>query len=91
MAENKSIPKVLVIDDSELIHRLLEARLQGENLELHFATSPEEGFKKAKLLKPDVILLDILMPDSSMNGFELLAKLKEDNETQNIAVIISAE
>ena len=88
MAENKSIPKVLAIDDSELIHRLLEARLQGENLELHFATSPEEGFKKAKLLKPDVILLDIFMPDSSMNGFELLAKLKEDNETQNIAVII---
>ena len=88
MAENKSIPKVLAIDDSELIHRLLEARLQGENLELHFATSSEEGFNKAKLLKPDVILLDILMPDSSMNGFELLAKLKEDNETQNIAVII---
>ena len=88
MAEIKSIPKVLVIDDSELIHRLLEARLQGENLELHFATSSEEGFNKAKLLKPDVILLDILMPDSSMNGFELLAKLKEDNETQNIAVII---
>ena len=88
MAENKSIPKVLAIDDSELIHRLLEARLQGENLELHFATNSEEGFNKAKLLKPDVILLDIFMPDSSMNGFELLAKLKEDNETQNIAVII---
>ena len=85
MAENKSIPKVLAIDDSELIHRLLEARLQGENLELHSATSSEEGLKKAKLLQPEVVLLDIGL--EGMNGFELLTKLKEDNETQNIAVI----
>ena len=85
MAENKSIPKVLAIDDSELSHRLLEARLQGENLELHSATSSEEGLKKAKLLQPEVVLLDIGL--EGMNGFELLTKLKEDNETQNIAVI----
>ena len=85
MAENQSIPKVLAIDDSELIHRLLEARLQGENLELHSATSSEEGLKKAKLLQPEVVLLDIGL--EGMNGFELLTKLKEDNETQNIAVI----
>ena len=85
MTQNKIIPKVLAIDDSELIHRLLEARLQGEDLELHSATSSEEGLKKARALKPELILLDISM--EGMNGFELLDKLKEDIETQNIAVI----
>ena len=85
MTQNKIIPKVLAIDDSELIHRLLEARLQGEDLELHSATSSEEGLQKARALKPELILLDISM--EGMNGFELLDKLKEDIETQNIAVI----
>lgn len=85
MAQNKIIPKVLAIDDSELIHRLLEARLQGEDLELHSATSSEEGLQKARALKPELILLDISM--EGMNGFELLDKLKEDTGTQNIAVI----
>ena len=85
MTQNKIIPKVLAIDDSELIHRLLEARLQGEDLELHSAISSEEGLQKARALKPELILLDISM--EGMNGFELLDKLKEDIETQNIAVI----
>ena len=85
MVQNKIIPKVLAIDDSELIHRLLEARLQGEDLELHSATSSEEGLQKARALKPELILLDISM--EGMNGFELLDKLKEDTGTQNIAVI----
>ena len=85
MVQNKILPKVLAIDDSELIHRLLEARLQGEDLELHSATSSEEGLQKARALKPELILLDISM--EGMNGFELLDKLKEDIETQNIAVI----
>jgi two-component system, cell cycle response regulator len=85
VVQNKIIPKVLAIDDSELIHRLLEARLQGEDLELHSATSSEEGLQKARALKPELILLDISM--EGMNGFELLDKLKEDTGTQNIAVI----
>lgn len=46
MDEENQTPSVLVIDDSELIHRLLETRLQGERLVLHFATSSEVGLKK---------------------------------------------
>ena len=70
MAEENPIPRLLAIDDSELIHRLLETRLQGERLELHGATSSEDGLKKSKSLKPEVILLDIAI--DGMNGFELL-------------------
>ena len=86
MVEENQIPTVLVIDDSELIHRLLETRLQGERLVLDFATSSEVGLKKAIELNPDIILLDIAL-EQGMNGFELLEKLKEDPRTRNIAVI----
>jgi diguanylate cyclase (GGDEF)-like protein len=85
MDEENPIPRVLAIDDSELIQRLLETRLRGERLELHSARSSEEGLQKAKVLKPEVILLDIGL--DGMNGFQLLEKLKEDSETRNIAVI----
>lgn len=85
MVDENPTPTVLAIDDSELIHRLLKTRLQGERLELHNATSSADGLKKAIALNPDVILLDIAM--DGMNGFELLEKLKEDPRTRNIAVI----
>lgn len=85
MVDENPTPTVLAIDDSELIHRLLQTRLQGERLELHNATSSADGLKKAVALNPDIILLDIAM--DGMNGFELLEKLKEDPRTRNIAVI----
>ena len=85
MVDENPTPTVLAIDDSELIHRLLKTRLQGERLELHNATSSADGLKKAVALNPDIILLDIAM--DGMNGFELLEKLKEDPRTRNIAVI----
>ncbi|MSR33449.1 MAG: diguanylate cyclase [Phycisphaerales bacterium] len=88
MVEENQIPIVLVIDDSELIHRLLETRLQGEHLVLHFTKSSDEGFKKAVEKNPDLILLDVEM--EGMDGFGLLEKLKEDPRTRNIAVIFIA-
>jgi len=80
-----SIPKLLVIDDSELIHRLLRVRLQHERIEIHSALSAAEGLRQARILKPEVILLDIEMDD--MDGFEVLSHLKSDPDTQQIAVI----
>ena len=86
MAEENPTPIVLAIDDTELVHRLLKIYLQGENLELHSATSCEEGFNKIIVLNPDLILLDIIMDDT--DGFEFLKKLKQDPRTQNISVIL---
>ncbi|MBX3354076.1 MAG: diguanylate cyclase [Phycisphaeraceae bacterium] len=80
-----SVPKLLVIDDSELIHRLLRVRLQHERIEIHSAMSAMEGLRMARLLRPEVILLDIEMDE--MDGFEVLSRLKSDPETQQIAVI----
>ena len=80
-----NLPKILLVDDSELIHRLLRVRLQNERFDLHSATSSVDGLLMAKSIKPDVILLDIDMP--KMDGFEFITRLKSDPETQEISVI----
>ena len=85
MVDEPTIPKLLVIDDSELIHRLLRVRLQHERIEIHCALTATEGLRLAKELQPEVILLDIEMEE--MDGFQVLDRLKADPETQQIAVI----
>jgi two-component system, cell cycle response regulator len=77
--------RLLAIDDSTMIHRLLKARLKSERLEIHSASSGEQGLQSARTLFPDVILLDVDMPE--MDGFEVLAKLKGDPRTHDIPVI----
>ena len=76
---------MLVIDDSDLVHRLLRARLKHERIELKSAIGGEEGLRMAREIKPELILLDIELED--LDGFEVLARLKADPETHDIAVI----
>ena len=80
------LPKLLAIDDSELIHKILRVRLQHEQLEVLSALSGGDGIRMAKELRPEVILLDIELGD--MTGFEVLEKLKADPETRDIAVML---
>ena len=82
---DQSPPIVLAIDDSELVHRLLRARLRHERIQLHSVSNAQSGIEMAETLQPDVILLDIELED--MDGFEALARLKANPATQNIAVI----
>jgi len=79
-------PRLLAIDDSTMIHRLLKARLKGERLEIHCATGGRQGLEAARTLLPEVILLDILMDD--LDGFQVLSALKNDVLTHDIPVII---
>ena len=83
--QSSSLPKVLAIDDSELIHRLLRVRLQHEQIELHGSMVAVRGLEMARELQPDVILLDIEM--EGMDGFEVLQALKSDVDLQDIPVI----
>lgn len=78
-------PRVLLIDDSELMHRLLRSRLQLEQVEIHCVSDGEAGLELALKLQPDVILLDIDL--QGIDGFEVLQRLKEDARTRDIAVI----
>jgi len=81
-----STPQVLVIDDSEDVHRLLRTRLRQESLELVCASNGAEGLEAARELVPAVILLDLNMPE--LDGFEVLRTLKEDQATMNVPVIV---
>ncbi|HEY4117046.1 MAG TPA: response regulator, partial [Byssovorax sp.] len=78
-------PKLLVIDDSHDIHSLLEVRLRPEGLRVHHAHDGEQGVKMTEALLPDVILLDVEMPEVS--GFDVCRRLKADPRTSGIPII----
>jgi two-component system cell cycle response regulator len=78
--------KVLVVDDIAPNVKLLEAKLTREFFRVITAMSGAEALEKARTEKPDVILLDIMMP--GMDGFEVCEHLKADPITQNIPVVM---
>lgn len=81
----KKPPLILVVDDSVLNRKILETLLQDEGYEVVEAGSGKECFDLAKKLKPDLILLDIMMPGE--DGLETCRRLKQDPSTQEIPVI----
>lgn len=83
MSSNK---KILVVDDSETNLVLLEAILEDEGFGVNIAFSVKEATEILNVNKPDLILLDLLMPNES--GFDLLRKLKSNKDYSDIPVII---
>jgi PAS domain S-box-containing protein len=79
---------VLVIDDDPAVRDLLTNYLAKEGFRVKTATTPEEGLHQAKVEQPDVITLDVLMPDKCMDGWTALAALKADPDLTGIPVIM---
>ncbi len=79
-------PRVLVIDDSKDVHRLLKARLRNEALDLAHAEGGAEGLEAIRTQTPAIVLLDLDMP--GMDGFEVLRRLKDDAATIHLPVIV---
>lgn len=78
--------KILFIEDDKFLAEILTKKLTDEKFEVTIALDAEEGLKKLKKEKPDLILLDLILP--GMHGFEFLAKIKKNPQTQTIPVII---
>lgn len=78
--------KILVIDDELEILLIVSARLKVNGYTVRTAFSGMQGLQKAKKEKPDLILLDHLMPE--MDGGEVLDRLKKDPVTKNIPVVM---
>ena len=78
--------KILFIEDEQALQKALGDILGEEGYEVISALDGETGLRLAKTEKPDLILLDIVLP--KIGGFEVLKKLKEDPETEEIPVII---
>ncbi|MDP2912415.1 MAG: response regulator [Candidatus Omnitrophota bacterium] len=79
--------KILIIDDEGDFCELIKANLELRgSFEVFIAINGKEGIDIARRVKPDIVLLDIRMPE--MNGFEVLKRLKRDNATVAIPVIM---
>ncbi len=78
--------KILIIDDEWTIQLALQARLSAHGFSVQLASDGPSGLLAAQQYRPDVILLDLRMPD--MDGFEVLRRLRSAPETSSIPVII---
>jgi signal transduction histidine kinase len=79
-------PRVLIVDDDEQSLVLLSVKLQREGYETERALNGLEALSRAKSFRPDIILLDVMMP--VMDGYEALRRLKAAEETRYIPVIM---
>ena len=77
---------LLVIDDDETVHRMLEAYLSKMGYQVVVASNGLEGLQLAKKLRPTAITLDVMMP--GMDGWEVLSQLKADPDLAHIPVIM---
>lgn len=78
--------KILIIEDEKILSGLLDKKLQEVGYETSLAYDGEEGLEKMKAEKPDLVLLDIIMPKKG--GFELLEERQKDDIIKNIPVVI---
>lgn len=78
--------KILLADDNQANCELLEAYLSEVDCEVAIAVDGQDTLDKVASFKPDLILLDIMMP--KLNGFEVCEKLKSDPETRRIMVLM---
>lgn len=77
--------KILIVDDEETIRSLLRLTLEDEGFEIFEAENGPEAVQKAKEIKPDLILLDVMMP--GMLGYEVCEIIKNDPEVSHAVVI----
>ena len=82
MTENK---RILVVDDDPVILRLIEVNLDLEGFEVETADRGEDAIAKAREIEPDLILLDLMMPE--MSGWEIAEKLQSDGKTSGIPLV----
>ncbi len=78
--------KILVVDDEPELVKAIEVRLRASGYQVEVAYDGEEGVKKAREFKPDLIILDIVMP--KMSGYEVCKVLKSNEETRHIPILI---
>ncbi|HEY6736476.1 MAG TPA: response regulator [Candidatus Saccharimonadia bacterium] len=78
--------KILLVEDDTILVEMYQAKFEIEGHDVHVATNGEECLKILKEFKPELILLDILMP--KLNGFHVLKEIKKQPDLRQIPVIL---
>ncbi|MGD8558155.1 MAG: response regulator [Gammaproteobacteria bacterium] len=78
---------ILIVDDQEAIRDLLRMTLGTVDYQLDEADSSELALQKITQLKPDLVLLDVMLP-GSLDGYQLCERIKSDEDTRSIVVIL---
>lgn len=78
--------KILIIDDSPCVVSTLKGILQKENFDVSIAYVGKVGLEKIKTERPDLVVLDILLPD--MDGYQVCEKIKQDFQTKDIPIVM---
>ena len=78
--------KILLVDDSETILQMEQMILEKSSYELVMARNGEEGVAKALETRPDLILMDVVMP--KMNGFEAVRHIRENVQTRGVPIVM---
>lgn len=78
--------RVLVVDDEPDLVRILEFGLKAAGYQVEVASDGQEGLKKARELKPDIILLDLMLP--KLDGYKVCRLLKFDERYKHIPIMI---
>jgi CheY-like chemotaxis protein len=77
---------ILIVDDEIVSRYTIEALLESEGYTLVFAENGIQGLEKAEAMKPDLILLDVMMP--GMNGFEVCRRLRANPRLSKLPVVM---
>ena len=78
--------KVLIVDDDVQTLRLVGLMLERQGYKILAANSGNQALQMARTEQPDVIILDIMMPD--MDGYEVIRRLRKDPETANLPILL---
>jgi DNA-binding response OmpR family regulator len=81
-----SASRVLVIDDSTTLRKLVEIAMRGTGMDIDFAATGSDGVVRARSARPDVILLDYLLPD--LESTEVCQLLSDDTSTAKVPVVV---
>ena len=78
--------KVLLIEDDRFLRELIAQKLEREKFQVMQAVDGEEGLRKLGEQKPNIVLLDLILP--GLSGFDVLKKIKEDSANASMPVVI---
>lgn len=85
-ADETNNPLILVVDDNTEIRNMVTAHLEGTDCRVMEASDGEDGLEKVLEYKPDLVLLDVMMP--GLNGWEVAKYIREHNELNHIGIIM---